>query len=396
MATGALQHAGSAAGSALRQEGRQANCSAGARASISSRSFWPSIFALAWSTCCGIEPLRISTLDRYFFGNGIFTWLLSPFNLLLDVLSLPFINKGIYQLSDLPAGYQSEIKTIIETAHRRNIVGQLEKKMEGKPRGMMFFKWYGKNLDTSVEMPEYHQPFRYVRTIGVSVFSKKQSTGKHFGPLRLTLRVLYNVNTIDDRNVFIQVGDQIHYWRDEKLFIFDDTLQHQSCNESEKVRVLHVRRYPAAEPSAAGDGRVAGLRSSVDLCGFRAMFLSALDILEIAVRRRMTFARGRRTLTPLPQRGEGAHCARALTMVSAKFGPTCLEKSAGRASRARGRFSPFQPPESRLRRDRPAPLGFANCWTGIRRKTTMEVPTVRPAIGAARIRARFWPERDIG
>ncbi|HEX4000587.1 MAG TPA: aspartyl/asparaginyl beta-hydroxylase domain-containing protein [Pirellulales bacterium] len=182
------------------------------------------------------RPFRISTLDRYFFGNGIFTWLLSPVNLMFDLLSLPYINNGIYQLTDLPAAYRSEIQTIIDVAHRRDIVGQLEKKMEGKPRGMMFFKWYGKNLDTSIDMPEYHEPFRYVRTIGVSVFSKKQSTGKHYGPLRLTLRVLYNVNTIDDRNVFIQVGDRIHYWRDEKLFIFDDTLQHQSCNESDKVR----------------------------------------------------------------------------------------------------------------------------------------------------------------
>jgi beta-hydroxylase len=202
--------------------------------------FIPKIVAVCF--CVGLldvmrnKPARISTLDRYFFGNGIFTWLLSPFNLLLDVLSLPYINKGIYKLSDLPAGYQSEINSIIETAHRRNIVGELEKKMEGKPRGMIFFKWYGKNLDTTVEMPEYHQPYRYVRTIGVSVFSKKQSTGKHFGPLRATLRVLYNVNTIDDRNVFIQVGEHVHYWRDEKLFIFDDTLQHQSCNESDKVR----------------------------------------------------------------------------------------------------------------------------------------------------------------
>jgi beta-hydroxylase len=245
--------------------------------------FIPKILAVYF--CFGLldvlrnKPIRISTLDRYFFGNGIFTWLLSPFNLLLDVLSLPYSNKGIYQLSDLPAGYQSEIKTIIETAHRRNIVGELEKKMEGKPRGMMFFKWYGKNLDTSVEMPEYHQPFRYVRTIGVSVFSKKQSTGKHFGPLRLTLRVLYNVNTIDNRNVFIQVGEQIHYWRDKKLFIFDDTLQHQSCNESKKMRycmfvdILRPNLFPRASSTLLACIRVVISR-------FRAVFYQHWTILK--------------------------------------------------------------------------------------------------------------------
>ncbi len=101
---------------------------------------------------------------------------------------------------------------------------------------MLFFKWYGKNVRASVDVPEYHQPYRYIRTIGVSVFNKKQSTGRHFGPLRVTLRVLYNINTINDRNVYINVGNRTHYWQDSKLFIFDDTLQHQSCNESEAVR----------------------------------------------------------------------------------------------------------------------------------------------------------------
>jgi len=202
--------------------------------------FIPKFFLIYF--CIGLvdvlrnRPFSIWTLDRYFFGNGIFTWLLAPVNLLFDLISLPYLNKGIYKLADLPEGYRSEIQTIIDAAHKRDIIGQLEKKMEGKPRGMMFFKWYGKNLDTSVSIPEYHEPFRYVRTIGVSIFSKKQSTGKHYGPLRLTLRVLYNVNTINDDKVFIQVGDRIHRWREEKLFIFDDTLQHQSCNESEKVR----------------------------------------------------------------------------------------------------------------------------------------------------------------
>jgi aspartyl/asparaginyl beta-hydroxylase (cupin superfamily) len=191
---------------------------------------------------CGLlDVLRnnqrtLGTLDRYFFGNGCVTWLLSPFNLLLDLLALPHQNKGIYQLADLPNGYQAEIETLVEAAHRRDIVGELERKMEGKPRGMIFFKWYGKNLPTSVDMPEYHQRYRYIRTIGVSVFNKKQSTGKHYGPLRVTLRVLYNINIITDPNVYIKVGNHTQRWRDNKSFIFDDTLQHQSCNESDALR----------------------------------------------------------------------------------------------------------------------------------------------------------------
>ena len=178
----------------------------------------------------------LRTIDRYFAGNGVFTWLLSPFNLLMDLFCLPYTNRGIYRMQDLPADYQAEIQALIDAAADRNLVGLLEEKMTEKKRGMIFFKWYGKNIDTSVNMPEYHQPFKYIRTIGVSIFNKKQSTGEHFGPLRVTLRVLYNINDIASRNVYIRVGNQTHYWQENKLFIFDDTLQHQSCNESDAMR----------------------------------------------------------------------------------------------------------------------------------------------------------------
>jgi beta-hydroxylase len=178
----------------------------------------------------------LATLDRYFAGNGAFTWLLSPFNLLLDVLCLPYRNRGVYRLADLPPGHQAEINALIAAAHRRDLVGALADKMAGKQRGMIFFKWYGKNIQTSVDVPEFHQPFRYIRTIGVSVFNKRQSTGKHFGPLRITLRVLYNVNDIRGKAAYIKVGGHTNYWSENKLFIFDDTLQHQSCNESDALR----------------------------------------------------------------------------------------------------------------------------------------------------------------
>jgi beta-hydroxylase len=178
----------------------------------------------------------LGSLDRYFAGNGFFTWLLSPFNLLMDVISLPYWNRGIYQLSDLPRPYQDEINAMIEAARRSDLVSKLDAKMQGAKRAMIFFKWYGKNVQTSVDVPEFHRAYKYIRTIGVSIFNTKQSTAKHFGPLRATLRLLYNINEIASENVYIKVGNHINYWRANKLFIFDDTLQHQSCNQSDEVR----------------------------------------------------------------------------------------------------------------------------------------------------------------
>ena len=178
----------------------------------------------------------LETVDRYFAGNGLWTWLFSPINLLIDLLSLPYRNKGIFQLSDLPAGHQKEIQDVIAAAYKRNVIGQLDERLGDHKRGMIFFKWYGRNIQTSIEIPEFHEKYKYIRTIGVSVFNRKSSTAKHYGPLRLSYRVLYNINRIEDPNAYIQVGRHIHRWRDEQLFIFDDTLQHRSCNETDILR----------------------------------------------------------------------------------------------------------------------------------------------------------------
>lgn len=178
----------------------------------------------------------LGTIDRYFFGNGFFTWILAPFNLLMDLLCLPFRNKGVYNLSDLPAGHQAEINELIEATQRRDLLAQLQSKMGDKKRGMIFFKWYGKNIDTSLDVPEFHKKFKYIRTIGVSIFNKRASTGKHYGPLRISIRMLYNINNIEGKNAYIRVGNHTNYWSEKKLFIFDDTLQHRSVNETDGLR----------------------------------------------------------------------------------------------------------------------------------------------------------------
>jgi len=182
------------------------------------------------------KPLDWFVLRQYFLGNGVPTWALAPFNILLDILTLPFINKGVYRLEDLPAPYRAEVERLIDVAKKENLVGQLEARIKELERTMIFFKWYGENIDTFLKTPAFHQRWDYIQTIGVSVFNKKVSTSKHFGPIRPTLRVLYNLNDIDDHSAYIVVGDKVSYWKENKLFIFDDTLMHQSFNESDKIR----------------------------------------------------------------------------------------------------------------------------------------------------------------
>jgi beta-hydroxylase len=202
--------------------------------------FFPK-FALFYAAC-GIYDISrntgmdISTPRRYFIGNGFLTWVLSPFNILLDLLSLPYVNKGVYKLEDLPPAYQDEVRDLIRISNEQNLVAKLEERSKENQRTMIFFRWYGVNVDTFLDIPEFHKKWKYIQTIGVSVFNKKVSTSKHFGFMRASLRVLYNLNDMKDDSAYIVVGDTTQYWREDKLFIFDDTLLHQSFNETDQTR----------------------------------------------------------------------------------------------------------------------------------------------------------------
>lgn len=197
---------------------------------------------LFYAVCGILDFKRSKTFDtanwkRYFLGNGLFTWFLSPFNLLMDLIC--YKNLGVYKLEDLPHECQSEIRQLMDIAdHKPEIIAELSKMMDEKRRGMLFFKWYGKNINTSVSIPEFHQKFEYINTIGVSIFNKQQETSVHYGPLRITLRVLYNLNPVKNNDIYIKAADHTHLWHENPLFIFDDTLVHQSVNKSDNLRYV--------------------------------------------------------------------------------------------------------------------------------------------------------------
>lgn len=193
---------------------------------------------------CGVydvsrnRGLDASVFRQYFLKNGIGTWLASPLNILLDIFALPYWNKGVYKLEDLPKEYQEEINGLLVTADEGGLVERLEKHMGNAARAMLFFKWYGRDQQAPIDMPAFHKKFKFVRTIGVSAFRMRERTSRHFGPFRPSLRVLYCLNKIEDENAYIKVGPVENRWRDNKLFIFDDTLLHQSFNETDMPRYV--------------------------------------------------------------------------------------------------------------------------------------------------------------
>lgn len=184
---------------------------------------------------CGlIDVLRnkrknLALFQGYFLGNGLFTFLLSPFNLLVDLMS--YRNHGVWKLEQLPEDYRREVEEVLGVFRQRKdaIIADIDANFDGGRRGMYVYQWYGKQHIDNV--PEFTRRYKYIRTIAVSVFNGRESTSFHFGPLRLSLRVLYNLVPVQSNQIFIECGDVKHYWHDDPRFIFDDTLLHRSVNE---------------------------------------------------------------------------------------------------------------------------------------------------------------------
>lgn len=199
------------------------------------------LIAMFYLVCGAIDvgrhkKITYELIEKYFMGNGILTWMLSPINLLADLLS--HRNIGVYRLDDLPPEHRAEIVSCV-TAFRRNgdlIKDRVAQSLGKNKRGMLTFKWFNAPQIVELKIPEFEREYRYIKTIAVSVFNTRERTSRHFGPLRFTFRVLCNLDPIDSRDVHIEVDNKIHYWIDDPLFIFDDTLFHRSTNDVDQVR----------------------------------------------------------------------------------------------------------------------------------------------------------------
>lgn len=175
--------------------------------------------------------------SQYFFENGTLTWMLSPLNMLVDILSLPFINKQVYQLDELPKTHQKEIQQLLDETPKEQLVSYMNKLGERNERTMLFYKWYGHNIDNGYPCPLFHSKFKRILTIGVSSFNAHSETSFHFGWLRAGVRVLINIDEKTGEDAYIDVNNKKHYWyKDGPLYIFDDTILHQSVNRTDKAR----------------------------------------------------------------------------------------------------------------------------------------------------------------
>jgi beta-hydroxylase len=133
--------------------------------------------------------------------------------------------------------HQKEIKTIIDHCPKKELVELIENIHLTTKRSMLLYKWYGFNIENQYSCPLFHQNFKHILTIGISAFNKQTQTTQHFGWLRAGIRVLINIDEHLDPGAYIDVNNKRHVWcTDGPVFIFDDTVLHQSFNLTDKNR----------------------------------------------------------------------------------------------------------------------------------------------------------------
>ncbi|MBO6719266.1 MAG: aspartyl/asparaginyl beta-hydroxylase domain-containing protein [Rhizobiaceae bacterium] len=196
-------------------------------------------------------------LKSYFLGNGVLTWLLTPFNLFTDLISSGR-NPVMWRPEDFSGEHRKEIDDLLKAFddNKETIISEIGKQMEGKKRGMVFFKWYDKPGDESIA--DFNREWKYIKTIGVSVFNAKEATRLHYGPVRVTVRLLYNLNPRKSDDIFLEVDGVKYHWHDDPLIIFDDTVNHRSINGEDWQRfvafvdVLRPSRFTALQDALVG------------------------------------------------------------------------------------------------------------------------------------------------
>jgi beta-hydroxylase len=206
----------------------------------------PALYFLPWLTifylACGMldvarqRNVTFELVEKYFLGNGILTWALSPLNLLADLLSHK--NRLVWRLEDFPPEHRAEIETCVRefVANGDRIKEHVARQFGNAKRAMLTFRWYDAQQATDLAIPAFEQDFKYIKTIAVSVFNQRERTSRHFGPLRFTFRVLYNLDPAPGKDVFIEADGITNYWSEQPLFIFDDTIFHRSVNEANATR----------------------------------------------------------------------------------------------------------------------------------------------------------------
>jgi beta-hydroxylase len=106
----------------------------------------------------------------------------------------------------------------------------------------MYLKWYGPiEEEMEKEFPITTSIIKSHPEIHLAMFSLLKSGGRiypHAGPFRGSIRVHLGLQTPNDDNCYIMIGNEKYSWRDGELVAFDDTYRHEVANNTNQDRLI--------------------------------------------------------------------------------------------------------------------------------------------------------------
>jgi aspartyl/asparaginyl beta-hydroxylase (cupin superfamily) len=105
-----------------------------------------------------------------------------------------------------------------------------------------YIKWYGP-IDPKARMicPETSRLLESMPEVHLGMFSILMPGSRippHFGPARMCLRYHMGIFTPNDEKCRIKVGNDSYFWKDGEDVMFDDTIQHEVINDTDKPRII--------------------------------------------------------------------------------------------------------------------------------------------------------------
>lgn len=111
-----------------------------------------------------------------------------------------------------------------------------------------------------------HAPLPHITTRAPAVFFSRLKAGARIPPHTgmLNTRLICHLPLIVPSNCGLRVGNETRNWREGELLVFDDTIEHEAWNESERDRVVLIFDIWRPELSAAERRAVTALFEAVD------------------------------------------------------------------------------------------------------------------------------------
>jgi len=177
-----------------------------------------------------------------------------------DLPTMPYFDRGLFpwipELEANTSGIRGELQKLLPSASGRERVFDNEvieaenlRGVNAAPswNGYYFYRHGERRQDNCLSCPITaqaldHLPLSRIRDHGPEVLFSVFTPGTHLLPHRgvTNTRLVSHLPLIVPRDCALNVGGEVHPWKEGKVVVFDDTYEHEAWNRSDQIRVVLI------------------------------------------------------------------------------------------------------------------------------------------------------------